>query len=37
MQFTVEITDEEILQSLLALNLERSRPGQESSLILTDH
>src|SRR4051812_8537937 len=31
-----DLTDEEVLQNLLALNLERSRPGQESSLILTD-
>jgi len=32
-----DLTDEEVLQNLLALNLVRSRPGQESSIILTDH
>jgi hypothetical protein len=32
-----DIKDEEVLQNLLALNLGRSKPGQESGIKLTDH
>jgi hypothetical protein len=32
-----DLSERELLRNLLALNLERSRSGQESSLILTDH
>jgi len=33
----LDLTDEGILQNLLALNLERSKPEQESSIKLGDH
>ena len=33
----LDITDDEVLQNLLTLNLERSKPEQESSIKLGDH